>query len=50
MDKTGYEASRNEFYVNSYVDYEEGQELILLGFGLQLLKCWGYKLKLFEEI
>jgi hypothetical protein len=45
MDKTGYEASRNEFYVNSYVDYEEGQELIVLGFGLKLLKCWGYKLK-----
>lgn len=44
-DKTGYEASCNEFYVNQYLDYEEGTELLVLGFGVQLLECWSYKLK-----
>lgn len=44
-DKTSYETSCNEFYVNKYLDYEDRNDLIALGLGMQLLECWAYKLK-----
>lgn len=44
-DRTGYEASRNELRVNDYVDYSEKEAVAVLVFALQLIECWGYKLK-----
>lgn len=45
IDKTGYEASRNELRVNDYIKYVKNEVQVVLSFALQILECWSFKLK-----
>lgn len=44
-DRTGYEASCNKIRINDYISYNEGNELDVVVFALDLLKIWEYRFK-----